>query len=147
MKVKDQHFPNLLIKRSGFYWNAPPRARAAGFGSIPLGKQLDTEALERYAAAQCRLEEWRKEQNKDAPARTGTIDWLIADYMKHRWYTEKGKKTKDDYRNKLLALANFRLESGRRFGSLSWTIIEPRHTDKLYELMCFAEDGSLRQPY
>jgi hypothetical protein len=141
---------DLLRKSSGFYWNAPPAARAGGFGSIPLGKELDDEALDRYLRAQKALARWREQKAAGGaggvPA-AGTIDWLFWDYFNHRWFTELPDKTARDYRNKLRAMANFRLLDGQRFGALVWKELEAQHTDKLYEMMCFAEDGGLRETY
>lgn len=44
-------------------------------------------------------------------------------------------------------MANFRLLNGDRFGAFPWVEIEANHTDKLYELMCYADDGGLRESY
>jgi integrase len=149
VKIGDQDFPNLLRKPSGFYWNAPPRSREH-FGSIPLGKELNDEALARYCAAQRSLERWRQERSAGraglVPPR-GTIDWLLWDYFNHRWFAKLPEKTGKDYRNKLRAMTNFRLLDGSRFGSLPWRTVEAKHTDRLHEMMCFAEDGGLRETY
>ncbi|HVB81212.1 MAG TPA: tyrosine-type recombinase/integrase [Candidatus Binataceae bacterium] len=69
------------------------------------------------------------------------------DYFNHRRFRELPTKTAGDYRNKLRAMANFRLLNGDRFGALPWVEIEANHTDKLYELMCYANDGGLRESY
>lgn len=146
MKIGDQNFPNLRRKASGFYWEPPNPARAAGFGGVPLGKELDDGALERYVRAQAALERHRRQKSAQAPRR-GTVDWLLGDYFQHRFFTRLPEKTSRDYRNKLIALANFRLLDGSRFGSLNWLEIEAQHTDKFYEMFCFAEDGGLRESY
>lgn len=147
MKLGGKHFPNLIRKPSGFYWNAPPAARPL-FGSISLGKELDLEA---YYRAEASLARWRRERKakkvEETGPRYGTVDWLLCDYMNHRWFTKRPKKTRTDYRNKLLAMANFRLLDGTRFGDLPWTDINAKHTDKLHEMMCFAGDGGLREAY
>lgn len=147
MKLNGKLYPNLIRKRSGFYWNAPPAARSQ-FGSISLGKELDFEA---YHRAQAALERWRKERRTckvDGQSRGGTVDWLVAEYQEHRWFQKRlGEKTKIDYRNKLAAMANFRLLNGSRFGELPWREIEPEETDKLFEMMCRAEGGRLRETY
>src|SRR5262249_21422368 len=101
VKIGDQAFPNLLRKSSGFYWNAPPVARAAGFGSIPLGKELDDEALDRYLRAQKALARWREQKTAgdgSGPPAAGTVDWLLWDYFNHRWFTKLPDKTARDYR-------------------------------------------------
>jgi hypothetical protein len=148
MKIGGQHFPNLVQKPSGFYWDAPPASRVGGFGSIPLGKELDATALGRYLTAQKALARWRQvDQAENAPPPIGTVDRILWDYMLHRWYTKKSAKTRSDYRNKLHAMANFRLLDGSRFGDQMWREIEAIHTDKLYELMCYADDGGLRETY
>lgn len=150
MRIGDQKFPNLRRKPSGFYWEGPPAARSAGFGTIPLGKELDGAALERYARAQQALGQWRarvrSSDTVDLPE-ARTVDRLLWDYFNHRRFLELPKKTADDYRNKLRTMANFRLLNGERFGALPWVEIEANHTDKLYELMCYGKDGGTRESY
>lgn len=147
MKLNGKLYPNLIRKRSGFYWNAPSTARPQ-FGSISLGKDLDFEA---YHRAQAALERWRKEcrtGNAAGGSRHSTVDWLIAEYQEHRWFKSRlAEKTRVDYRNKLAAMANFRLLNGSRFGELPWRDVEPEETDKLFEMMCRAESGRLRETY
>lgn len=151
MKIGDQRFPNLVRKPSGFYWDPPRQAREAGFGSIPFGPELDARALERYAQAQRALARWRTDRaalaaaEKGPPA--GSVDWLLAAYLAGNWFVERNEKTRQDYRNKLLALANFRLLDSRRFGEQMWREVEPLHTDALYSMFVRRQDGTLRPPY
>lgn len=96
------------------------------------------------------LKKWRDEKKHRGdpvagPIR-GTVDWLIAEYQNTTLFTDPREKTRTDYRNKLKALANFRLQDGERFGDKLWSKIEARHADKLYQGLRIGPSGD-RQAY
>ena len=155
MKIGEHSFPRLERRRlrdgrEWFYWAPPPGPARDTFTTQSLGGELDAEALRLYAEREKSYAVWLAERGTaiavgDAPA-TGSVDWVVQGYEKSsRW--PKSQKSQQDYRNKLAFLRNWRLDGGRRLGSLPWLSIRGRHCEKLYKDWIWRDDGTTRISY
>jgi len=152
MKFGDLNLPHIETRplaggRVGYYW-VPPRQARSLFTTSPLGEEINAQALEKYANKEKALERWRQEkvaEKTDGP-KAGSVDWLIEDYEDSQWFKKNCEKTRTDYHNKLLALRNFILPNGQRFGEVPWAEITARHANRMFEWLLVGEDGE-RRPY
>jgi hypothetical protein len=96
----------------GYYWAPHERDRAAGFtlGPEALGKSY-AAAAQRAAMLNEHLDAWREGGALPPGAegderRLGTIDWWHRQYFNSEAFTSLGRRTQDDYREALAAIAD-----------------------------------------
>lgn len=148
MKIAGKRYPNLIRKPSGFYWNPPPGSRGV-FSTTAFGKEFGPEQMERYYLREASLARWRAEQKGlTAPrAPDDTVDALFRDYLESTKVTQTARRTQDEYRRCLTALADFPLEDGSRFGDQVWATLKFRHADALFKLFVYDENQDPRPVY
>jgi hypothetical protein len=130
-----------LKKRTwAYFFNVPTWARAAGcpVRNEPLGTD--------YAAAVSRaenvllpaLDSWRSGGQTDTPptaglVRTGTLDWLFAEYRADRRFTKLDARTKRNHEVGFRLIGGYVLKDGKRLGEARLASITSAVADALYE--------------
>lgn len=156
MKIGPHSFPRLESRKSKtgrvwYYWAPPPGPAREVFITHPLGEELTADALRVYAEREASYAQWLAESKASvlagtAPPAAGSVDWMLSGYQRSSHWP-KSPKSQQDYRNKLWFLRDWRLEGGRRLGSLPWLAIRGRHAAKLYQDWCWRDDETSRVPY
>lgn len=123
----------------GYYFNVPTWARKAGC-------PIENEALGRdYDIAIRRVEDvllpafrsWRSAGATDdkiaVPAKTGTLDWVFAEYRGDRKYTRLSAKHRRNHEVGFKHVGDYQLKDGRRLGAVPLAGINTAVIDKVYE--------------
>jgi hypothetical protein len=134
----------------GYYWNAPPWARKAGY-------PITSEALGTdYAEAKRRCDDLLNVQlaafrrRHESPAEdqrgsVGTFDWM-AGLAKSSPKWPKRAGTRKSYDAALHLVSSYALKDGRTFGQLALKSITPDAADRLYDKLKVKADGRERAP-
>ena len=131
-----------------FYYNVPTVYRNLGcpLRNEPLGTDYSV-ACKRAAALNGQFDEWDAVRRglpvtgSSAP-RIGTVDWLFAEYKRHKAFTEKvGIRSRKNYEWAMREICNVTTRNGDRVGSRPVKSITPRGTDKLYEIITNGKKG------
>ena len=126
--------------RVAYYYNPKKDLRAAGvLDRQPLGEDL-AEAIakaerlnaiaDEYRAAKKRGEELKHDQKKP-----GSIAALFEEYRKSKAFTDKAKKTREEYEKCMRTLESTVLKNGASLGEMPAAKLEYRHADSLYDLL------------
>src|SRR5215831_20957343 len=112
-----------------FFFNIPAWARAQGcpLHNEPLGSDYG-EAVQRAETVLLpQFDAWRSGGATDAPAReiakTGTLDWLFAEYRADRRFTRLHARTRRKHEAGLDLIGGYVLKDGKRLGEVRLTSI------------------------
>src|SRR5262245_13211375 len=129
-----------------FYFNVPVWARAQGcpLRNEPLGSDYG-EAVQRAETILLpAFDSWRSGGTTDAPAReiakTGTLDWLFAEYRADRRFTRLHVRTRRKHEASLKAIGGYVLKNGQRLGEARLTSITSAVVDALYEKLIVVKE-------
>jgi hypothetical protein len=130
-----------------YFFNVPMWARKAG--CPPLNEALGTD----YDAAVKRAEtvllpafdSWISKGASDdvqAPAKSGALDWIFAEYRADRRYTKLGPKSQRNHENGFKLVGGYVLKDGTRLGSRHVSLINTSVIDTLYEALLVLKDDA-----
>lgn len=116
-------------------YNPPRDAKKAG---ILLTTSLGTDfakAVEQAEKYNALLDGWRKEKKTvTEPARVvGSLNSLVDEYLKSRFYRSLGPATQRNYASALKLLCEFELSNGQKLGEIHLKRINRRAVDSIYE--------------
>jgi hypothetical protein len=127
--------------RSGwaYFFNPPTWARQAGcpVANEPLGLDYEAAVGRAESVLLPAFDSWRSggttDKTQSAGARSGTLDWLFAQYRGDRRFTQLEDKTKRTHELGFRLVGGYALKDGRRLGQASLTAITSAIADLVYE--------------
>jgi hypothetical protein len=134
---------------SAYFFNVPTWARAAGcpVANEPLGTDYNAAVQRAETVLLPAFDCWRGGGNTKCEdiARTGTLDWIFAEYRQDRRYTGLDRRTKRNHETGFRLVGQYVMKDGRRLGTVSLVAITTATTDALYEKLLVADDGRERR--
>jgi hypothetical protein len=131
-----------------YFFNVPMWARAAGcpVRNEPLGTDYAAAASRAETVLLPALDSWRSGGETDSPptaglARTGTLDWVFAEYRADRRFTQLGVRTRRNHEVGFLLVGGYVLKDGNRLGQARLTSITTAVVDALYEKLLVIKES------
>ena len=133
-----------------YFFNVPMWARKAGcpIRNEPLGLDYAVAVDRAEAILLPAFDSWRSggETDKVAEvAKSGTLDWVFAEYRADRRYTALDARTKRNHEVGFRLVGGYGLKDGRRLGTMPLSSITTAVTDALYEKLLIGKDGRERR--
>src|SRR5580692_7601019 len=122
----------------GYFFHIPGWARAAGcpVKNEPLGTDYATAVQRAEMVLLPAFDAWRGRVVQGdivvASARTGTLDWLFAEYRADRRFTKLDARTKRNHEVGFRLVGHYVLKDGRRLGERRVSEITTAVVDDLY---------------
>jgi hypothetical protein len=136
----------------GYFFDLPSWARRAGctVENQPLGTDYEAAVQRAEMMLLPAFDSWRSGGETDTRAteavRTGTLDWVFAEYRADRRFTQLDTRTKRNHEVGFRLVGGYILKDGRRLGALPVTAITTAVTDALYDkLIVVQENGIVRE--
>jgi hypothetical protein len=135
------------LKRGwGYFFDLPSWARMAGctVENQPLGTDYEAAVQRAEMVLLPAFDSWRSGGETDAQAveaaRTGTLDWVFAEYRADRRFTKLDIRTKRNHEVGFRLVGGYALKDGRRLGALPVTAITTAVTDALYDKLMVVQE-------
>ena len=124
----------------GFFFYVPTWARKAGcpMSNEPLGTD-HAAAVERAETVLLpAFDAWRTggDEVKITTARTGTLDWVFAEYRADRRFTRLAGNTRRHHETSFRLVGHYKLKNGQPFGKQPLSAITGAVVDQLYDKLC-----------
>ena len=122
-----------------FFFNIPTWAREqrCPLHNEPLGTDYDAAVRRAETVLLPAFDSWRSRGDTDAPvreiARTGTLDWLFADYRASGRFTRLDMRTRRKHEAAFNLIGGYVLKGGERLGEARLASINSAVIDALYE--------------
>jgi hypothetical protein len=122
----------------GYFFHIPGWARAAGcpVKNEPLGTDYAAAVQRAETVLLPAFDAWRRGAVQGdidvTPARTGTLDWLFAEYRADRRFTRLDTRTKRNHEVGFRLVGGYVLKDGRRLGERRLSDITTAVVDDLY---------------
>jgi hypothetical protein len=137
----------------GYFFDVPTWARKGGctVQNESLGLDYDSAVRRAETVLLPAFDSWRSGGTSDAPAapvaKSGTLDWLFAEYRASRHFTRLDARTKRNHEVGFRLVGGYTLKDGRRLGAMPVASITSAVTDALYEklLVVTGADGVARE--
>ena len=130
--------PKPLRTGRGYFFNVPTWARQAGcpVKNEPLGTDYDAAVQRAENILLPAFDAWRS-GGMDVPAsivaRTGTLDWVFAEYRADKRFTRLDAKTKRNHEVGFRLVGGYLLKNGKRLGEMPVTAVTTAVIDLVYE--------------
>jgi hypothetical protein len=135
--------------RAGFsyFWHLPTWAKKAGcpVHNEALGLGYDAAVKRAETILLPAFDAWRtgssdKAQPVMTAAKTGTLDWVFAEYRADRRYTKLDPGSKRNHENGFKLVGGYKLKDGTLLGDRRVALIDTSVTDALYEALLPLKD-------
>ena len=122
------------------FFHVPSWARKAGctIRNEPLGTDYKAAVDRAENILLPAFDSWRSggasdDKKLDTIAKSGTLDWMFAEYRTDRRYTKLDGKSKRNHENGFKLVGGHKMADGRRLGEVRITAIDTSVIDALYE--------------
>jgi hypothetical protein len=135
----------------GYFFDLPSWARMAGctVENQPLGTDYEAAARRAEQVLLPAFDSWRSGGETDARAadvaRTGTLDWVFAEYRADRRFTQLDTRTKRNHEVGFRLVGGYILKDSRRLGALPVTAITTAVTDALYDKLIVVQENGIER--
>jgi hypothetical protein len=130
----------------GYFFDLPSWARMAGctVENQPLGTDYEAAVRRAESVLLPAFDSWRSGGEADEraveAARTGTLDWVFAEYRADRRFTQLDPRTRRNHEVGFRLVGDYALKDGRRLGAVPVTAITTAVTDALYDKLMVVQE-------